>query len=73
MDSRRRLAPHLRNWLDRKFFREAYNAELILSELAERVHMITDTPTLIETVSRRISEVLHIPNIAVFLRNKDVF
>ncbi len=63
----------LQQWLDRKYFREAYNAELILSDLADRARSITHPAALIETVSSRISEVLHVPQIAVLLRNVQVF
>jgi phosphoserine phosphatase RsbU/P len=61
------------NWIDRRFFREAYDVELFLRELSEQVQQFTETGPLIETVSRRISEVLHVPEIAVLLRNGEVF
>lgn len=63
----------LSNWIDRRFFRESYNADLILSELSERVRQFTETAPLIETVSRRISEVLHVPEVAVLLRRGGSF
>ncbi len=61
------LGTRFQNWLDRKFFREAYNAELILSELAGQARTFTDSHSLIETVAHRISDVLHVPQIAVLL------
>jgi sigma-B regulation protein RsbU (phosphoserine phosphatase) len=61
------LGSRFQNWLDRKFFREAYNAELILNELAGQARTFTDSHSLIETVAHRISEVLHVPHIAVLL------
>jgi sigma-B regulation protein RsbU (phosphoserine phosphatase) len=61
------LANRFQNWLDRKFFREAYDAELILNELAGQARTFTDAHTLIETVVRRISDVLHVPEISVLL------
>ncbi len=61
------------NWIDRKFFRESYTADLVLSELSEQVRHFTETAPLIETVSRSISEVLHVPDIAVLLRGSEVF
>jgi sigma-B regulation protein RsbU (phosphoserine phosphatase) len=70
---KRGIGDRLREWLDRKFFREAYNAELILTELADRVRSITDPAALIQTVSNRISEVLHISRMAVLLRSGNVF
>jgi phosphoserine phosphatase RsbU/P len=67
------LSSRLRKWLDRKFFREAYNAELVLSELSEHARSFTEKGPLIETISRRISEVLHVPRVAVWLRASNVF
>lgn len=67
------LSARMQEWLDRKFFREAYQAELILSGLAARVRSITDRPTLIDTVANSISKVLHIEKLAAFLRNGDLF
>jgi phosphoserine phosphatase RsbU/P len=61
------LGSRFQNWLDRKFFREAYNAELILNELAGQARTFTDSHSLIETVAQRISDVLHVPQIAVLL------
>jgi sigma-B regulation protein RsbU (phosphoserine phosphatase) len=67
------LSKRLQNWLDRKFFREAYNAELVLNELAGRVRTMTNRSTLIETVSQRLSEVLHVAQVAALLRRQEVF
>jgi phosphoserine phosphatase RsbU/P len=61
------LGSRFENWLDRKFFREAYNAELILNELAGQARTFSDPHSLIETVVQRISDVLHVPQIAVLL------
>jgi phosphoserine phosphatase RsbU/P len=63
----RRLAEKLRTWTDRRFFREAYNAEHVLSELSDQVRSMVETRPLIETVATRISETLHIPQVAVLL------
>ena len=54
-------------WTDRRFFRDAYNAEQILSELAEKVRTLVDTPRLLQTVAQRITESLHVPHIAVLV------
>ncbi|MBL8228478.1 MAG: SpoIIE family protein phosphatase [Bryobacterales bacterium] len=66
-------ARRARVWADRRFFREAYAAEKILSDLSEEVHSIADTRSLLETVSRRISESLHVPQIAAMLRQGQAF
>ncbi len=57
----------LQHWIDRKFFREAYNAEVTLSELAKTAQTISDPAALIQTVSHRISDVLHIDQLTVML------
>lgn len=62
-----RRADKLRDWTDRRFFREAYNAEQVLSELSDQVRSMVETRPLIETVATRISETLHISQIAVLL------
>lgn len=67
------LGERLRVWVDRRFFREAYNAEQILSELSEQVRSILDSHTLLETVARKISESLHVERIAVLLEQGSVF
>jgi sigma-B regulation protein RsbU (phosphoserine phosphatase) len=67
----RDIGEPLRRWLDRRFFREAYNAEQILSDLSEQVRSILDRDALLETVTRKISESLHVERIAVMLRPDD--
>jgi sigma-B regulation protein RsbU (phosphoserine phosphatase) len=63
------ISSRLQRWLDRKFFREAYDAELVLSELSDQARRFTEAKPLVDTVSRRISEVLHVSSIAVYLRH----
>ncbi len=67
------LAKNLRTWIDRKFFREAYNAELILSDLSEQVRTMVETKPLLETVSAKISESLHVSQVVLLLRNGNDF
>src|SRR5262249_39053156 len=55
----------LEGWIDRRFFREAYNAEQILNDLSDQVRTIVQTEPLLETVSRRIIESLHVRHVAV--------
>jgi len=62
-----RWARRVSSWVDRRFFREAYNAELILTDLGNSVTGIRDVKVLVETVANRISESLHVPQIAVLL------
>jgi phosphoserine phosphatase RsbU/P len=63
----RRLGDRLRTWVDRRFFRENYNAEHVLTELSEQVRSIIEPKSLLETVAGRISETLHVPQVAVLL------
>jgi sigma-B regulation protein RsbU (phosphoserine phosphatase) len=53
--------------VDRRFFREAYNAQLILEDLSENVHSIVDEKQMLETVAKRISQSLHVPQFAFLL------
>ena len=63
----RRLGERVRTWVDRRFFREAYNAEQVLTELSEQVRAMVEPKSLLETVAARISETLHVPQVAVLL------
>jgi sigma-B regulation protein RsbU (phosphoserine phosphatase) len=54
-------------WVDRRFFREAYNAEQILEELSDTVRSIAGEERMIDTVARRISESLHVSNFAALM------
>ncbi len=63
----RRLGDNLRTWVDRRFFRESYNAEHVLTELSEQVRSIIEPGSLLETVTARISETLHVSQVAVLL------
>jgi phosphoserine phosphatase RsbU/P len=63
----------LQQWIDHKFFREAYDAERVLNELAEEVRRYTETEPLLETVARCIAETLHVDQIAMLLRRGEYF
>jgi sigma-B regulation protein RsbU (phosphoserine phosphatase) len=67
------IAKPFRVWIDRKFFREAYNAEQILSDLSEDVRTMVETKPLLETVSAKISESLHVPQVILLLKNGSRF
>lgn len=60
-------------WLDHKFFREAYNAEIVLNELSDEVRHFTETAPMLEMVARRVAETLHVDQIAVLLRRSEAF
>ena len=57
--------------IDRRFFREAYNAELILTELGEAIPTLSKTKELVELVASKISDALHPENVTIFLDDED--
>jgi phosphoserine phosphatase RsbU/P len=63
----RKGALALRAWIDRRFFRDAYNSEQILASLGDEVRTIVETRPLLERVAGKIAESLHVPRVAVFL------
>ncbi len=67
------IAKPLRVMIDRRFFRDAYDAEQILTELSEDVRTIVETQPLLETVGAKISESLHVPQVAILLKNGESF
>ncbi len=67
------VSKQLQQWVDRQFFREAYNSELMLNELSDEVRRFTETQPLLETVARRVCDTLHIRQIALLLRRGDSF
>ncbi|MGA3126547.1 MAG: SpoIIE family protein phosphatase [Candidatus Korobacteraceae bacterium] len=66
----RRGARRLAKWIDRRFFRDSYNTEQLMLELSEEVRTIVEVPSLLEKVSRRVSESLHVPKVAVLLQEE---
>lgn len=66
-------AGRLRKWIDRRFFREAYDAEHVLSELSDQVRNMVEPQSLLKTVVTRISETLHVPQMAVLLSTGSPF
>lgn len=67
------VSKRLQQWLDRKFFREAYNAEVMLNDLSDEVRHFTETRPLLETVAKTVCNTLHIRQIALLLRHGDSF
>jgi len=53
----------------RRFFREAYDAEQILSDLGDQVRTMVETGPLLETVAKQISASLHVPHVVMMVRN----
>jgi sigma-B regulation protein RsbU (phosphoserine phosphatase) len=69
----RGFAQRLRGWIDRRFFREAYEADAILADLAAKVRTMTDTGPLLETVATRIAAALHVARVAILLEGGGAF
>jgi phosphoserine phosphatase RsbU/P len=63
----------MQQWIDRKFFRDAYDAEVMLSQLAKTAQTISEPAELIRTVSHQISDVLHIDQLTVLLSGNGRF
>ena len=58
------------DWLDRKFFREAYNSEKILMSLIEEVKNLSSISELSRWVTLQLDSALHPKEILVFYRKK---
>lgn len=56
--------------IDRYFFRQAYDSQQILSELAESLRTTTDISTLLESVADRLQSALQTASVAIFLRDE---
>jgi sigma-B regulation protein RsbU (phosphoserine phosphatase) len=67
------LSKRLQQRIDERFFREAYSTEQLLSELSDEARNFTEVAPLINTISQRLGDTLHISRIAVFLRAGDTF
>ena len=70
---RRRNTEKASAWLDRKFFREAYDAETVLSELAVEAGRYVEIDPLLEKVAQRISDTLHVSDIVILVRDGNVY
>jgi sigma-B regulation protein RsbU (phosphoserine phosphatase) len=56
--------------IDRKFFRQSYNAQHILTELTESLRTTTDIPHLLEMVADKVQSALQTENVTIFLRDE---
>jgi phosphoserine phosphatase RsbU/P len=56
--------------IDRRFFRQAYDAQQILTELADSLRTMTGIPTLLEAVAKRLQAALQTASVAIFLRDE---
>ena len=58
------------NWLDKKFFREAYDSEQVLNELSDEVRKYTESGPLLQTVAKCVAETLHVTQIGMLLARR---
>ncbi|MBO0863020.1 MAG: SpoIIE family protein phosphatase, partial [Chloracidobacterium sp.] len=55
--------------IDRRFFRQAYDAQQILAELSESLHTTNDIPRLLEAVAHQLQVALQTESVTIFLRD----
>lgn len=60
-------------WVDKRFFREAYNADKILLDLSQNIRGILDRNELFSTLSSSVQESLHVPCLGVLTRQGDQY
>jgi phosphoserine phosphatase RsbU/P len=56
--------------IDRRFFRDTYTAQKLLTELGESVRQITDMQILVATITKKLQSALHSANITFLLRDE---
>src|SRR5262245_19472401 len=61
---------YLRPLIDRRFFRQSYDAHQIIAELTGSLRAVTGLPQLFELVATRIQTALQTVNVTVFLRDR---
>ncbi|MBI4748016.1 MAG: SpoIIE family protein phosphatase [Acidobacteria bacterium] len=59
--------PHLQALIDRAFFRDAYNAQQVLTELSRSVRNFTDAVEVLQRVGSQINAALHVNRVAFFV------
>ncbi|MBL8293847.1 MAG: SpoIIE family protein phosphatase [Bryobacterales bacterium] len=64
-----RLRVRFAQWIDKRFFRSAYNAERLLTEASEQLRTIIEPVSLLSTLGKSIAEHLHVPRLAILLAN----
>ena len=70
---RLRIARPLSQWLDRRFFREAYSTDQVLIDLSEQARTFTETEPLLRTITERLGQTLHVERISFLLRRGKLF
>jgi putative nucleotidyltransferase with HDIG domain len=65
------LRERTQNWIDRLFFREKYNASLMLQRISQNAAYFLDLQKLAEMILDEVTSTLHIKRAAFFIRNQD--
>jgi sigma-B regulation protein RsbU (phosphoserine phosphatase) len=61
---------YLRPLIDRRFFRQSYDAHQIIADLTGSLRTVTGMPQLLELVATKIQTALQTVNVTVFLRDR---
>lgn len=59
----------IRPLIDRRFFRDAYDAQQILTELTSSLRATTNVNEVLELTTAKIQQALYAANVTIFLRN----
>ncbi len=57
--------------IDRRFFRESYDAQQVLSELGMEMRRVSTVQQLLERAVAKIQDALHVENVTIFLRDQE--
>ncbi|MGH9853504.1 MAG: SpoIIE family protein phosphatase, partial [Blastocatellia bacterium] len=58
--------------IDRRFFRQSYDAQQIVAELTQSLRTVKDLPHLLELFAMKIQSALQTENVTVFLRDREL-
>lgn len=61
------VAERLHGWVDRRFFREAVQAERVLSDIAQPLRSFTEPAEVLRVVAERVSAALHVTEVQTWL------
>ncbi len=56
--------------IDRRFFRESYDAQQVLSELGLEMRRVSTVEQLLERATAKIQDALHVDNVTIFLHDQ---
>jgi sigma-B regulation protein RsbU (phosphoserine phosphatase) len=62
-----RLRVRFARWIDKRFFRSAYDAERLLTEVSEQLRTIIEPEPLLSTLGKSIAEHLNVPRLALLV------